>query len=949
MPRLLTLGRFELVETAAEARPLPVQPKRLALLAYLAASGPGIFHRRDELLALLWPELGTEEARRALRQALHYLRRQVGETCILTRSDDQVALAPGGIESDLADLQRFVAEERDAEALVLFRGPFLDAVHVPETSEEFEEWILRTRTRLTELAARAAWRLSEKLESSGELESAAQAARRAHELSPRDEAGLRRLLGVLVRMGDHTGALDAYEKFALHMPQHYRGSLSPETEALVRKIRSGPGEAAPVGARIRESGAVAGSEPASRVSLPPDRPPQPGRFRRPTFILGFAGILAFGIVVSTLLMTRGGSGDDRAPTLAVGWFENEAGDSMAGTVAVLRGMLATDLARVEQLAVVSDGRLLEILAQRQVEETRSSVTEAARRSGATELLEGTLYRAGKALRLDVRRVDLARGMVRDVYSAEESDPFALIGEVTTQVARSLALAPPATPLAGTGTGSVPARTLYEQGLRTFYRGDGPGGHNLFLAALAEDSTFAMAAYYAARSLQPGFPDSTRALAERAYRLAGRAPTRDRLVIRLVRTDQYAPRVAIVESLVARFPGEPDAWRELAGVRLEAGEFLAAIPFARRVILMDSSNLQATGVHCRACDAYGQLAEAYLSVDSSAAEERVAREFVARFPSSATPWYTLYGALARQGRGVEALAALRRSAALSPARPLFVELVAIALFQDDFGEAEGLLRARLREDQRDLNALWWLVFTLRQQGRLAEAEAVAERAVRQSGDEPWIWHLAQIRFERGHYREVARTFDSSAHRAEPQFVNWPGRAARVQSWTHTHAATAWAAAGDTARLGPIADTIEAVAHRSSYGRGWRLPHHVRGLLWQARGEHERAVAAFRAAIYSPTLGYTRTNLELARSLLALNRPSEAVAILRPALHGSLDASNLYVTRTELHELLGRAFEAAGRPDSAAAHFRIVVDSWSAGDPPFRVRADSARLRLRALGR
>jgi hypothetical protein len=51
-------------------------------------------------------------------------------------------------------------------------------------------------------------------------------------------------------------------------------------------------------------------------------------------------------------------------------------------------------------------------------------------------------------------------------------------------------------------------------------------------------------------------------------------------------------------------------------------------------------------------------------------------------------------------------------------------------------------------------------------------------------------------------------------------------------------------------------------------------------------------------------------------------------------GPLDASGPYVSRTEFHELLARAWEAAGVKDSAAAHYGAVVRSWSNGDPPFR---------------
>jgi hypothetical protein len=53
------------------------------------------------------------------------------------------------------------------------------------------------------------------------------------------------------------------------------------------------------------------------------------------------------------------------------------------------------------------------------------------------------------------------------------------------------------------------------------------------------------------------------------------------------------------------------------------------------------------------------------------------------------------------------------------------------------------------------------------------------------------------------------------------------------------------------------------------------------------------------------------------------------------------------RTELHELLGHAWEAAGRPDSAAVNYRKVVDAWQHADPQFAPRRDAIRLRLAAL--
>jgi tetratricopeptide (TPR) repeat protein len=164
---------------------------------------------------------------------------------------------------------------------------------------------------------------------------------------------------------------------------------------------------------------------------------------------------------------------------------------------------------------------------------------------------------------------------------------------------------------------------------------------------------------------------------------------------------------------------------------------------------------------------------------------------------------------------------------------------------------------------------------------------------------------------------------------------------------TLAGTALAAAGDTAGVRRLADSAEAIGQGSNWGRDPRLHHFLRGLLLQREGRHAQAVEAFRRAVLSTTDGYTRINLELARSLMALGRQNEAIAILRPALRGGVDGSNSYVTHTELHEALAQAFELANQPDSAAAHYRAVERAWRHADPPFAERYAAARAKAASL--
>jgi hypothetical protein len=76
-------------------------------------------------------------------------------------------------------------------------------------------------------------------------------------------------------------------------------------------------------------------------------------------------------------------------------------------------------------------------------------------------------------------------------------------------------------------------------------------------------------------------------------------------------------------------------------------------------------------------------------------------------------------------------------------------------------------------------------------------------------------------------------------------------------------------------------------------------------------------------------------------MRLDRPADAIPVVRAALHGDIDGSNLYITRTELHELLAQAFVRVNLRDSAAVHYRAVANAWAKADPKYHARRDLAR--------
>jgi eukaryotic-like serine/threonine-protein kinase len=239
MIRVQLLGSIDLRdENGRELQAVLAQPKRLALLAYLAAASPVGPQRRDTLLGLFWPDLDQEHARNALSKAVHYLRRSLGEAAIVSRSADELALD----ESVWTDVRAFTTglnDGRTEEALELYRGDLLPSFFVPE-APGFEEWLERERARLRSRAAAAARILAERHEAGRHLTLAVACARRALELSDGDERPLRRLIELLDRAGDRAGAVRAYEEFVRKLAAELEVEPAAETTALIQRIRSAP-------------------------------------------------------------------------------------------------------------------------------------------------------------------------------------------------------------------------------------------------------------------------------------------------------------------------------------------------------------------------------------------------------------------------------------------------------------------------------------------------------------------------------------------------------------------------------------------------------------------------------------------------------------------------------------------------------------------------------------
>jgi serine/threonine-protein kinase len=238
-PALYLLGGIALQGVPPDqSERLTTQSKVVALLAYLALAAPGTYTRRDRIVGLLWPELDQAHARTALRKAVHHARSVLGEDVLSSRGDEEVALAPDSLWSDVAAMRTAVERGQLARAVELYRGDLMPGFYLTDC-HDFDAWLESERSALLEEAVAAAWALAKHLESGSNYTDASRLAKKAARLDRTNERALRRSLKMLDRLGDRAGALSLFDEFARRLRKELDVDPSVETLKMADDLRSG--------------------------------------------------------------------------------------------------------------------------------------------------------------------------------------------------------------------------------------------------------------------------------------------------------------------------------------------------------------------------------------------------------------------------------------------------------------------------------------------------------------------------------------------------------------------------------------------------------------------------------------------------------------------------------------------------------------------------------------
>lgn len=432
MIRLYTLGTTQLLSASGGtfSRVL-TQPKRLALLSYLTVADPGAFQRRDKLLSLFSPEHDEQHARWALNQAVHLLRSQLGASVIPSRGADAIAVSRDRLWCDAVAFQEACVSEDWSAAVQLYRGEFLDGLHVAGC-DELAQWIDAQRARLRQLAAHATWSLVAGLEARGALREAVERARTGVRLAPEDEPGVRRLIALLDACGHRAAAVQTYEEHVKWLSANLEVEPAPETVATIDAVKA-RSSATPV-----PTPSAAG-ESIGHVAEHAARHKNRDAYARHNGLrwVGLAAAALGTIVVlgMTAFWIRGeaapSSSTPAVRSIAVLPLNNQMQDTTQDYfVAGMHEALITELSKIAALKVISRTSTL------RYRQTDKPLSQVARELNVDGVIEGSVLREGEHVRIAVHLIHgpTDRHLWARTFERELRNVLALQSDVASAIA-----------------------------------------------------------------------------------------------------------------------------------------------------------------------------------------------------------------------------------------------------------------------------------------------------------------------------------------------------------------------------------------------------------------------------------------------------------------------------------------------------------------------------------
>jgi len=708
--------------------------------------------------------------------------------------------------------------------------------------------------------------------------------------------------------------------------------------AFVQEGKGG-GEAAP-----RSSGDDAGGKPAETVGAGPAASASPDAKSASTGrkLLSWrnaigGGVLAFlllGTAVGGYMLLRNmgvgsvgslvarGVLDERSPVIVAEFSSSDSTLARAATEAFRIDLSQSPVVRVMEPAFVTEA-LVRMERPRDTRITPEVASELAQREGVPAIVSGEINPVGAGYVLTVQLLaadgEAVLASERETAgNAEEIIPAIdqLSKHLRERIGESYGSLRADPALERVTTGSMTALRRYSDAIEAIEtRGDVDRGIALLEEAIEADSSFAMAYRKLAVELRNRLEDRSRQ--DEALRAAFRH--RDRLTER----ERYLTMAAYYTSLT--------------------GETEKAITAYEQLLERDPNDNWALN---NIAILYGNLG------DDERQIEMMARSLAV--DSARTLSYTnLASALMQAGRYDEAGNVLDRADAYLGSSPDILRFRAfLAELRGQYSVADSVIDRIASEYQ---GSLFWRSFVANHRsalagtrGRAAESIAERERAAGIARERGLPGELLETRLGAVGYEALTlRDLDAASRSLERALAETPLESLPFADRPYLEIARLQAILGRPGEAQAALDAFEAAADSAELRRASVSHNFSRGLVAMARGEHEEAIEATRAAMAEANddLG----GMVLGMQFEAAGMPDSAIAAYETYVEND-EPIRIYWDRLFLPrslERLGRLYDEKGDLENAAVYYARFVELWEDADPVLQPRVESARARLEEI--
>ena len=696
--------------------------------------------------------------------------------------------------------------------------------------------------------------------------------------------------------------------------------------------------------------------------------------QKQTFLFGSIAALVL-IAVIAWVFIRSSLSDDTNPvtnrgsaSIAVMYFENRSSEEDLDKILV--DMLTTNLARYEELDVVSSQRLFDILKNMGKLESgnidRTVATEVANKALVKTMLMGSIIQIGNKLRITSQLTDVKTG---DIIASEQvegekiEDIFAMVDELTEKISNKLIVltresAEQPMRIADATTANYRAYQFYQRGKEYEWRFDFANATKNFERAIEMDSTFAMAhlklgeiryLFHPANHYANMTPVRKRMALAKKY--SKKASQKERLFIAAVEAmydRQHEKSVSLFSDFVKQYPNEKEGWFFLSTLHHDEGSAEQSLAAIKKVLELDPAYANAQNVL------------GYVLSDNDLHTEAIAaaKKYIDLQPDVSNTYDTAWEINMMAGELDSAMAVCEEALKINPNWRRFYRYAGyVQLFQGDGEAARARLRQAAAKNPDDdalvlRNAGYFDLY----EGRYNEALKALQKAVQAAMATRDSSQARYAMIHKGKILTVMKRFDEAlmAFEEARKFSKnlYPTKVTPVDVVAEYWAGVIYLKKGDYQKAESQAEIIRAMVDKNRLDQLFLdYANLLQAEIQLADGNGQSALeSAKRVGVYSQN--WPRLPQIRARALSQAGRMEAATNVLRKVKNNVLsrkpsekggDYFDYFYLQSQANYLFGRFYEHGGDIPRAIEYYTKASEQWKNADAS-HVELMDAKLRL-----